>query len=204
MNTISSTPIAGTDLRTLLVQAIMGAIGLGVYFIRPAPSRSFPIYNLDSNIAYPEFAYPLRHEIIPIWAAAVLASLIPMLVFLVMQIRVRSFWDFNNAMFGLLYALITAAVFQVFVKWLIGGLRPHFLAVCDPDLSKEAGNGGFLHCVAAHVAVLKQSLGFRGIMHTRKVCRNTDQHAVNDALESFPSGHTTAAFAGFGCYFLSM
>lgn len=44
-----------------------------------------------------------------------------------MQIRIRSFWDINNAILGLLYSLITAAVFQVFLKWLIGGLRPHFL-----------------------------------------------------------------------------
>jgi len=48
-----------------------------------------------------------------------------------MQLRIRSFWDFNNAVMGLLYSLINAAVFQVFLKWLIGGLRPHFLAVCS-------------------------------------------------------------------------
>lgn len=121
----------------------MGAIGLGVYFLRPAPSRSFPVYNNDGNVAYTDDAYPLRHEIVPIWAAAVLACLVPMVVFLFMQIRVRSFWDFNNAVFGLLYALIAAAVFQVFIKWLIGGLRPHFLAICQPDPDKlaQGGNG---------------------------------------------------------------
>jgi hypothetical protein len=53
-----------------------------------------------------------------------LAALVPIVVFLFMQIRVRSFWDVNNAVIGLLYSLITAAVFQVFLKWLIGGLRP--------------------------------------------------------------------------------
>lgn len=78
---------------------------------------------------YPEFAYPLRNNIIPIWLAAFLASMIPIFIMLLMQIRIRSFWDFNNAVMGLLYSLINAAVFQVFLKWLIGGLRPHFLAV---------------------------------------------------------------------------
>ena len=74
---------------------------------------------------YPEFAYPMRNEIVPIWAAALLAALIPIAVFLIMSIRVRSFWDVNNATIGLFYSLITAAVFQVFVKWLIGGtLQP--------------------------------------------------------------------------------
>jgi hypothetical protein len=58
-----------------------------------------------------------------------LASLIPIVIFLIMQIRIRSFWDVNNAVIGLFYSLITAAVFQVFLKWLIGGLRPHFLGM---------------------------------------------------------------------------
>jgi hypothetical protein len=54
---------------------------------------------------------------------------VPIFFFLIMQIRIRSFWDINNAVIGLLYSLITAAVFQVFLKWLIGGLRPHFLGL---------------------------------------------------------------------------
>lgn len=93
-----------------------------VYNADPAPSRSFPITFQDGEIVYPEFAYPLRNEIVPIWAAALLASLVPIFIFLVMQIRVRSFWDVNNAVLGLLYSLIGAAVFQVFLKWLIGGV----------------------------------------------------------------------------------
>ena len=51
----------------LLTMAIMGAIGLGVYEAHPAPSRSFPVTFTSGDIVYPEFAYPLRKEIIPIW-----------------------------------------------------------------------------------------------------------------------------------------
>lgn len=105
----------------ILTMAAMGAVGLGIYNADPAPSRSFPITFSDGEIVYPEFAYPLRNEIVPIWEAALLASLIPIAVILLMQIRIRSFWDVNNAIIGLLYSLITAAVFQVFIKWLIGG-----------------------------------------------------------------------------------
>lgn len=106
----------------LVTMVILGAIGLGVYFADPAPSRSFPVTFRDGEIVYPEFAYPLRNEIVPIWAAALMAFFIPFAVFLICQIRVRSFWDVNNATIGLLYSLIVAAVFQVFVKWLIGGM----------------------------------------------------------------------------------
>lgn len=164
----------------ILTMAIMGAIGLGVYKANPAPSRSFPVLFNDGEIVYPEFAYPLRHEIIPIWAAALMASLIPIFVILCMQVRIRSFWDVNNAVIGLLYSLIAAAVFQVFIKWLIGGLRPHFLAVCDPDPAAIEGVGS----------------GYAGIMFQRNICRG-DANEINDSLESMPSGHSTAAWAGF-------
>ena len=63
-----------------------------------------------------------------------LAALVPIFFILFMQIRIKSFWDVNNGVLGLLYSLITAAVFQVFLKWLIGGLRPHFLGESnDPN-----------------------------------------------------------------------
>ncbi|KAF2281539.1 PAP2-domain-containing protein [Westerdykella ornata] len=165
----------------IVTMAAMGAVGLGVYHAKPAPSRSFPITFQDGEVVYPDFAYPMRHEIVPIWAAALLAALVPIAVFLICQIRVRSFWDLNNATIGLLYSLISAAVFQVFIKWLIGGLRPHFLAVCKPQVppfSLPSGNG------------------YRQIMYDRKVCTG-DEKEINDALESMPSGHSTAAFAGF-------
>ena len=149
----------------------------------------------DGEIVYPQFAYPLRNEIVPIWAAALMAFFIPFAVFLICSIRVRSFWDVNNATIGLLYSLIVAAVFQVFIKWLIGGFRPHFLAVCKPvipeglqydtDTFESAGPTG------TNVAN-----GFRSIMFDRSICTG-DRKEINDALESMPSGHTTAAFAGF-------
>jgi membrane-associated phospholipid phosphatase len=119
------------------------------------------------------------------WVSALLASMVPLAVFLFMQIRIRSFLDFNNAVFGLLYALISASVFQVIIKWLIGGLRPHFLEVCRPRLERGAPLTGN---------------GFGHIMYDRKICTNPNEHEVNQALQSFPSGHTTAAFAGFGTF----
>jgi hypothetical protein len=56
--------LTALDLLTMLV---MGMIGLGVYFADPAPSRSFPVTFKDGEIVYPQFSYPLRKEIIPIW-----------------------------------------------------------------------------------------------------------------------------------------
>jgi diacylglycerol diphosphate phosphatase/phosphatidate phosphatase len=154
----------------------------------PAPTRSFAVTFADGEVVYPEFAYPMRKEIIPIWLAAFLATVIPIVVILAMQVRVRSFWDANNAILGLLYGVITAAVFQVFIKWLIGGLRPHFLTVCKPDISRasnqDVAEAGY------------NAKGFRQLYFTDEVCTG-DRDEIDDSLESMPSGHTTAAFAGF-------
>ncbi|KAK3954771.1 phosphatidic acid phosphatase [Pseudoneurospora amorphoporcata] len=190
--TMTTRPTFGQWLKytwlDVLTMAILGAIGLGVYYAHPAPSRSFAVQFSDGEVVYPQFAYPMRKEIIPIWLAAFLASMIPIFIILCMQIRIRSFWDVNNGILGLLYSLITAAVFQVFIKWLIGGLRPHFLTVCQPDISRATNTQ------IAQAGYSAQ--GFAQIYYTKDICTgNPDE--IDDSLESMPSGHSTAAFAGF-------
>jgi len=160
--------------------ALMGAIGLGVYFASPAPNRSFPVYFQDGEVVYPQFAYPLRKEIIPIWAAALIAFIVPFFFITLFQVRRRSLDDWLTTIFGLLRSLITAAVFQVFIKWLIGGLRPHFYAVCQPQIPANAAPSG---------------TGFANIMYDRSICTG-DKNQIDDSLESMPSGHSTAAWAG--------
>lgn len=76
--------------------------------------------------------------------------------------------------------LITAAVFQVFIKWLIGGLRPHFYAVCQPRVTQGSMPSGN---------------GFASLMYDRSICTG-DKNQIDDSLESMPSGHSTAAWAG--------
>jgi len=189
-DTLNSRPTFGQWVKgtwlDILTMVILGAIGLGIYEAPPAPSRSFPITFIDGEIVYPQFGYPLRNEIIPIWASALMSFFIPFAVFLICAIRVKSFWDINNATLGILYSLIGAAVFQVFCKWLIGGLRPHFLSVCQPDPERvRAGMGE----------------GFTQAYFRPDICTG-DIKKIRDSLESWPSGHTTAAFAGF--VFLSL
>ncbi|KAJ7694107.1 phosphatidic acid phosphatase type 2/haloperoxidase [Mycena rosella] len=167
----------GIDLITM---ALMGALGLGIYKAPPAPSRSFPIYFQDGEVVYPQFAYPIRKEIVPIFAAALIAFFAPFFFFCLFQARRRSLDDLCTTTLGLLKSLITAAVFQVWLKWLIGGLRPHFLAACQPSIQPGAAPSGN---------------GFASIMYDRSVCTGNPKE-INDSLESFPSGHSTAAWAG--------
>ncbi len=169
-------------------------LALQIYEAPPAPTRSFAVTFSDGEVVYPEFAYPLRKEIVPIWLAAFLGSVIPIVIILLFQIRIRSFWDTNNAIIGVLYSLITAAVFQVFLNCLIGGLRPHFLDVCKPDVSLASNKPGA-------VGSGLNGVGYTQIYFTREICTG-DPKEINDSLESFPSGHSTAAFAGFVYLFL--
>jgi len=74
-----------------------------------APS-SFPKYsadlsNTDGSIAYPEFAYPLRKNIIPIWLAALLAFIVPFVFFCLCQIKIRSIEALLGTTMGLLESL---------------------------------------------------------------------------------------------------
>ncbi len=147
------------------------------------------MFTQNNDVVYPQFAYPLRKEILPSWLAILLGPVVPVICILVMQLRIRSFWDANNAIFGVLYALSNSVLFQVILKWLIGGLRPHFLDVCKPDLSRVKNT------------TLYNAAGFNSMYYTREVCTG-DRRQINDSLTSFPSGHTTAAFAGF--VFLSL
>ncbi|KAL7414199.1 phosphatidic acid phosphatase type 2/haloperoxidase [Mrakia frigida] len=173
----------GPDLITM---ALMGALGLGLYESPPAPSRSFPIYFEDGQIVYPEYAYPMRKEVVPILLAAALAFLVPFVFIALFQIRHKSIHMLTATTMALVQSLITAAVFQVFLKTLIGGFRPHFLEVCKPNiLPGDVPKGN----------------GFGNIMYQRDVCTG-DEKEINDSLESFPSGHSTAAAAGF--VFLSL
>lgn len=141
----------------------------------------------NGEIVYPQFAYPLRKIIIPSFASALIALFVPIIIYLVCAIRVRSFWDLNNAIVGTIYSILGATLFQVICKWLIGGLRPHFLDVCFPNGhgAPRPGTGD----------------GYLNNFYRPDLCTGNKKD-INDSLESFPSGHTTAAFAGF--VFLSL
>ncbi|KAI0004820.1 phosphatidic acid phosphatase type 2/haloperoxidase [Xylariaceae sp. FL0662B] len=163
--------------------------GVDVYTVHslgPAATRTFPLLVPSSTtnagpgeVVYPQFAYPYRHYIIPSAVDAALALVVPILFFLLAQIRIRSFWDAHNAIIGLIYAAETASAFHVMIKWLIGGLRPHFYDVCKPDLTRLSG------------------VGYQQYMFTSAVCTNTDKAQLWDAMQSFPSGHSTTVFSGY-------
>lgn len=166
-----------------------------IYSAPLAATRTFPItFNGSGDIVYPTFAYPSRGWIISPALSGMLSALIPIAVIVLAQIRIRSFWDANNAILGVLYSLVLGTLFQVIIKQLIGGFRPYFLEVCQPDISRAVTNN----------STGLNGVGYQQIIYSVDVCTNPDKGALKNAMTSFPSGHSTAAFAGYVFLFLWM
>jgi len=162
-----------------LMLALLGAASLAMFFVPPAPSRLFPLGDPSDAFFLAEYSYPRRTEIFSTGLTGAIAFSTAFFAILFMQIWVRSKKDFHHAFLGLLISLVGASWFQVTCKWLIGGIRPNFLSICKPDLTKLHGGQGF-----------------GGIYYDRSICTG-EEWEINEAFQSFPSGHSSAAFAGF-------
>jgi len=181
--------------KDILAMAVFGGTALAVFRAPLAATRNFPVtFNSSGEIVYPQFAYPDRGWIVDPALTGTIATVIPLGIILLAQIRIRSFWDLNNAVFGLLYSLILSSLFQVIIKQLIGGFRPYFLSVCQPDISLATTNN----------ATGLNGVGYQQIMYTSEICTNPNKDALKNAMTSFPSGHATSAFAGYIYLFLWM
>ncbi|KAK3331104.1 phosphatidic acid phosphatase type 2/haloperoxidase [Apodospora peruviana] len=179
--------------KDILAMIALAATSQALYSAPLVPIRTFPItFDASGDIVFPQFAFPDRGWIISPRDSGLISALVPIAVILLAQIRIRSFWDLNNGIFGVLYSLIIGTLFQVIIKMLIGGMRPYFLDVCQPDLSRAA----------SHNTTGLNGVGFHHIMYSVDVCTNPDKSAIKNAMTSFPSGHSTAAFAGFVFLFL--
>jgi diacylglycerol diphosphate phosphatase/phosphatidate phosphatase len=151
-------------------------------------NRLFPLtfFSSSGDVVWVQFAYPYQQLIFSSLTAALVAILIPIGVILLTQIWVRSFCDAASAILGLAYSIITGTFFSVVLKKTVGGLRPHFLSVCEPVLPLQ-----------------QIGAGYKNIMFTiQQVCTGKDKEKIGNAIESFPSGHAEIAFAGF--FYLSI
>ena len=164
-----------------LTICVIGGTVAGVATAPHTFTRLIPVTGPSGDIYWPEIAYPYVEPVFSSALAGVLAASIPIIVMLLSQLWIQSFDDFAYGVLGLVYSLVTGTCFQVILKKTIGGLRPHFLAVCHPVIPQ--GSTG---------------VGFEGVMYTAEQICTGDPKKIHNALESFPSGHAEAAFAGFG------
>lgn len=98
----------------------------------------------------------------------------------------RKVWEWNTAWMGLGVALAGAFVVTEGMKDIYGKPRPDLLARCNPDLENVAA---FL------VGGLSKGLPNAPIVVTAGICQTTGS-TLNDGFASFPSGHSSFAWAG--------
>ncbi|KAH7401283.1 phosphatidic acid phosphatase type 2/haloperoxidase [Pyrenochaeta sp. MPI-SDFR-AT-0127] len=147
----------------------------------------FPLYpGIERTEWGRAYGKPYMAEYITTLVSAVVSFAAPAVIMGAVSLwGTREFEDGNAALIGLGYALATGTLFQSFIKIFIGGLRPHFLSVCDPLIPPpipgfaSPGPSNRLYYMAS------------------QVCTG-DANKVKEAQMSFPSGHSCAAFAGFG------
>lgn len=149
----------------------------------PIGKRLFPVPTLqNSSTPTPDpnsilwAAYPFRVSIISLPLSVCIAIFPPLILFTLAQIRLRSYPDLHASWYGLLSTLVVGTFFQVILKSFIGGLRPHFYDACRPNMA----------------ALIRGGQGWGGVMYGREICTGAP-HDINNALTSFPSGHSNAA-----------
>jgi len=136
-------------------------------------------------------AKPYRHEAISAVLVSVLALLFVIGVVMVCDIMNKKIFKIKQLeksqmapcriqpwiytmLARIVFGLVGLGICMVFVdviKIMVGRLRPHFLAVCKPDLN---------NCT-------------RGVFYDFSACHVTDEKKFKEAKKSFPSGHSGAA-----------
>ncbi|KAH0848816.1 hypothetical protein FOPE_02996 [Fonsecaea pedrosoi] len=167
-------------LDVVCVLAIAGITG-AIWIIPTRPHHLFPLLTPDGATYNPLIGYPYVTPIFSSLLTGLLCGLVPLAVIFLSQTFARSFTDFSSATLGLLYSLVTGTCLQVILKKFIGGLRPHFLSVCIPVVPDRLIGSGY-----------------NGMMYRAgDVCTGNPKD-IDNALQSFPSGHSEIAFAGMG------
>ncbi|XP_030452196.2 lipid phosphate phosphatase 2-like isoform X1 [Syzygium oleosum] len=162
--------VARTYIYDWLILMVLVVIGSLLHLIHP-------FYRFVGKDMMTNLKYPLKSNSVPFWAVPTYALLLPMVIFVVVYLRRRDFYDLHHAVLGLLYSASVTAVITIAIKLAVGRPRPDFFWRCFPDgkdVYDQLGN------VICH--------GKRSV--------------IDEGHKSFPSGHTSWSFAGLG--FLSL
>ncbi|KAF3328873.1 lipid phosphate phosphatase 2-like protein [Carex littledalei] len=137
-------------------------------------SSGLPFYRFVGKDMMNDLKYPHKPNTIPTWAIPVISVLCPVVIFLGFFVCKRDVYDLHHSILGLLFSVIITGVITDSIKNAVGRPRPDFFWRCFPD-GKEVYDR-----VAGEV-----------------ICHGITK-VINDGHKSFPSGHTSCAFAGLG------
>ncbi|XP_057804743.1 lipid phosphate phosphatase 2-like isoform X3 [Salvia miltiorrhiza] len=136
-----------------------------------------PFYRFVGKDMMSDLKYPHKSNTVPFWVVVLSAVPLPILVFLLFYLRQRDVYDLHAAILGLLFSVLITGVITDAIKDAVGRPRPDFFWRCFPDGKDAYDRWGNVVC-------------------------HGDEHVIRQGHKSFPSGHTSWAFAGLG--FLSL
>lgn len=111
-------------------------------------------------------------------ALIVIALVAPVILqALVNYFSVRSWWDLHTSYLGLVLGLAITGVITQITKITVGRPRPDVISRCKPIAGSIDPPWG---------------------LSSAEICTQTDMFILNDGWRSFPSGHSSTAFAGLG------
>ncbi|GAA5978862.1 hypothetical protein JCM5350_004850 [Sporobolomyces pararoseus] len=118
------------------------------------------------------------HERITFGECIVYAGVIPAVLIILTSLGWRrSFWDLHNGILGLLLSVSITTVATQVIKVTVGRPRPDAIDRCQPVQGAE-------------------NLAVYGLATVARVCTVTTGKIIDDGFKSFPSGHSSFAFAG--------
>jgi len=128
----------------------------------------------------PEISYPYKEPHVPSIMVALLSFLFPVSIIIISNILFWfNKWDLYSGIMGSLFAYALTLVITSFFWSIVGGIRPHFLELCNVDYSMVTSLSTY---------------------YTVDICKNRARFN-QDTFHGFPSGHVSTAFAG--CIFVS-
>ncbi|KAJ2863216.1 hypothetical protein GGH94_003761 [Coemansia aciculifera] len=137
-------------------------------------------FHREFSLTNKSIQYPHKDDSVPFYAAVLLCFAFPLVVILLWTSVIRrSFHDMNSGVLGLCLSLVLNMMITNTIKNLAGRHRPDFITRCNLDTENASTLEPFI-----------------GLLNT-SICRQTDKHLFWDGMRSFPSGHTSFAFAGF-------
>lgn len=191
-----------SNLRNRVIQTIVDIIVIIIVFL----AFSIVYTTLNPNLRYftcdqSDIFYPYKPDTIPFWAVGIYATIGPILLILIVEAinervipficknkyniegserRKRYFvCVFHALSLFVLGISITLLLTEIGKRWL-GRLRPHFIAVCQPNIS-------LLNCTT------QTAFGsiYNSIYTGYNFCTNTNTKDISDSRLSFPSGHSS-------------
>lgn len=171
-------------------------LGLALNYVEPY-KRPFSLLDLS-------ISFPLVEETVSANQAAYICGFGPAaIIALVVLIAVPGFafakansrstlwrikaWELEKGWAGLALGIALAFFVTQGMKNLFGKPRPNMLDRCQPDLTDISS-----HVVGGY----GQDISARWTLVSASICTQTNMRLLNDGFRSFPSGHSSATWAG--------